>query len=132
MSTIKPDQLAETIKRALEEYEGVTEEAAAAGVQITAQSAVEKLHNAKPPGSEQWGSWDKYNNSWKVSSLSKRKNVYGQVVHNEKHYQLAHLLENGHALWQGGRAQAFPHIAPVAEEAEEELAKNIRQQLNKQ
>ena len=130
MSTIKPDQLAETIKKVLDEYRGVTEEAASTGAMVTARHAVEKLRNAKPAGSEEWGSWSKYNNSWDVTDLAKRKNVYGQVVHNKRHYQLTHLLEFGHALWQGGRTRAFEHIAPVAQEAEEELIRNIKQQLN--
>ena len=129
--SIKPDQLAQTIIKTLEEYEGVTEEAAASGVIMTARAAVEELHNAKPEGAGVYGSWDQYNNSWEAADLTKKKNLYGKVIHNKKHYQLAHLLENGHALAGGGRARAFPHIAPVAEKAEEELLKNIKQLLNK-
>ena len=47
--------------------------------------------------------------------------------YNDKHYQLTHLLEKGHALVNGGRARAFPHIGPVAERAEENLIDNILQ-----
>lgn len=129
--SIKPDQLAQTIMKTLEDYKDVTEEAASFGVITSARNAVNKLQSAKPEGSGRYGSWDQYNNSWTDSDLTKKKNLFGKVIHNKKHYQLAHLLENGHALANGGRARAFPHIAPVAEEAEEELMKNIKQQLNK-
>ena len=55
--------------------------------------------------------------------------VYSEVVYIQKHYPLAHLLENGHALQGGGRAQAFPHIAPVAEEAANTLLDTIKKHI---
>ena len=57
---------------------------------------------------------DRYNkrNTWHV--------VNGQ-------YRLAHLLEKGHALRQGGRARAYPHIIYG-----EELAKRRMEQLSKE
>lgn len=125
MSTIQPNELKDAIMEVLKEYEGVTESAAVKGAYITAVHAENKLHQAKPPGSGRYGSWADYNASWKVSQETRRGKAK-MVVHNAKYYNLTHLLENGHALWQGGRAEAFPHIAPVAEEAEEELLDNIK------
>lgn len=129
MSVINPDQLAEAIKKALEEFEGVTEEAVRAGVTQTAKEAVSDLQGAQPSGSGRYGSWTSYNNGWTATKTTAGKKSIGAVVHNKSHYQLAHLLENGHALKNGGRAQAFPHIAPVAEQAEDNLLKNIRNYL---
>ena len=129
MSTIHPDELKEAIMDALKEFEGVTEDAAVKGAYITASHAADKLHRADPPGSGEWGSWDAYNASWKVDQETKR-GFAKMVVHNEKYYNLTHLLENGHALRDGGRARAFPHIAPVAEEAEKELLENIKSYIN--
>lgn len=43
------------------------------------------------------------------------------------HYRLTHLLENGHALAQGGRTRAFPHI-----KYGEELAKARMEELTEE
>jgi len=133
MSTIKPEQLASEITKVLSDFQTATEEDTSEAVIVTANQAVDELRAAKPSGSGQYGSWDAYNNSWKRRPLSKTKrDVFSSLIHNEKHYQLAHLLENGHAKANGGRTRAFPHIAPVAEKAEEQLMREIKNRINQQ
>lgn len=51
------------------------------------------------------------------------------TVYNAKKPGVAHLLENGHAKQNGGRAPAKVHIKPVEEEVGRELEKNIRQAI---
>lgn len=127
------DDLAKTIEKELKEFIDVTDEAVDKGVTLTAKQAVEELHNAHPTGSEgqaagKYGSWDKkYNKGWKVMQTKTDKRYHKKAtVHNATDYQLTHLLEKGHALKGGGRTQAFPHIAPVAEKCEDELIRNIK------
>ena len=135
MSTIKPDQLAQEIMKTLDEWKDVTEDAIAGGIIATADKAVDEIRASKPAGAGHYGSWDEYLADWTRTSLSALKggNGYSSIIYNKKHYQLAHLLEKGHALKQGGRtvghAQAFPHLAPVAERAENELLSNIKKRI---
>lgn len=121
---IDPEKLQQEIMDTLKQFEKVTEEAAAKGVQETAQKAVNELHNVPAHEPPIYRDWDAYNAGW-TSTLKKRKNVWVETVHNAKKYRLTHLLEYGHAKANGGRTRAFPHIAPVAEKAEEELVDNI-------
>lgn len=51
------------------------------------------------------------------------------VVHSRNRYQIAHLLEHGHAKRGGGRAAARPHIAPAEEKGIEELEKEVEKAL---
>lgn len=122
------DNLASTIMKELEEYRDVTDEAVEKGVSETAKEAVQELRNAHPSGSGRYGSWDeKYNKGWKVMQTKRDKRYHKKAtIHNATDYQLTHLLEKGHALRQGGRARAFPHIAPVAEKCEDKLIQNIK------
>ena len=56
------------------------------------------------------------------------------IIKNAKHYQLTHLLENGHVIRNKkgtyGRVAARKHIAPVAEWAENELIQKIERDLS--
>lgn len=132
MSVINPDQLAGEIAKILDEWEGVTVEAAKKGVNKTAEEAVSELREASPSGSGKYGSWEAYNKDWAIQKSESKKGVFEATIHNKKHYQLTHLLENGHALVNGGRARAFPHIAPVAEKAERRLLDNVRQFISQE
>ena len=132
MSTIKPSELGDAIAKTLKEWAGVTEEAVVKGLEESARKAAEKLQSASPAGAGRWGSWNDYNSGWDVKRESSNKTGKSSyIVHNSKHYQLTHLLENGHLLRNGGRAKAFVHIAPVAEEAEKELLETIQKHIDK-
>ena len=128
--TIKPDQLTETISKMLEEFQGATEEVVEQAVKETAKEAVGELRMANPSGSGKYGSWTKYANSWdSKDTTGKRGFGYTTTIYNKKFPWLPHLLEFGHAVKGGGRSKAFPHIAPVAEKAEENLIKNIKRRI---
>lgn len=127
---VSVNELAEAISNTLREYADVTEEAAQKGVEQTAKEAIEELHSAHPAGSGKYGPWDKYNAGWVIKKEARKKTGSSVVIHNATHYRLTHLLENGHALVNGGRAKAFPHIAPVAEKAEDNLLKNIKANIS--
>lgn len=66
---------------------------------------------------------NKYYKGWAVE-FEKTRYGANAIVHN-KIPGLPHLLENGHALRNGGRSQGRPHIKPV----EEELVKGFRKAI---
>lgn len=75
------------------------------------------------------GKTGKYKDSWSVKTQRETSNSLEVVVHSKNRYQLAHLLEKGHVLRQGGRVCAKPHIAPAEEKGIQEMEENIRRRL---
>lgn len=70
-----------------------------------------------------------YAKGW-AKQITAGRLTYGATVYGKSGtYQLAHLLENGHATRNGGRTKAIAHIEPVDEWAAEELPKRIMQKL---
>ena len=134
---IKADQLTSTIMEYLKEFEDVTTEACEKGVTETAKTALSELRSAHPPGSGVYGSWDSntrdnskgYNKGWRITQTKRDKEKHAKRIHNATDYQLTHLLEKGHALRQGGRTAAFPHIAPVEQKCEIKLIDNIKKHI---
>ena len=70
-----------------------------------------------------------YAKSWTVKTTKESSNVLQVTVHSRNRYQLAHLLEYGHAKRSGGRVAARPHIAVAEEAGIEQLEREIERSL---
>ena len=70
-----------------------------------------------------------YKKSWTMKTTKNTADAMEVVVHSRNRYQLAHLLEFGHALRKGGRTRAFPHIAPAEERASQILEQEVEKAL---
>lgn len=72
-----------------------------------------------------------YESGWTVKKEAVDRFRTDAIVHNRTRYQLAHLLEKGHALRRGGRSlgsvRARVHIAP----AEENAVKNLEEAIER-
>ena len=68
----------------------------------------------------------KYSKSWdKRIVKNPSTGMYNVTIYNKKHYRLTHLLEKGHALKNGGRTRAFPHIAPTQDHMDKRIVEEI-------
>lgn len=123
MDRIKVDALAQTVMEGLEEYAKLATEDMKEAVKKAGQEAKKSVQAGAPVKS------GAYKKSWTVKTTREDANSMEVTVHSRNRYQLAHLLEFGHALRNGGRARAFPHIAPAEEKAAELLEREIRQAL---
>lgn len=67
-----------------------------------------------------------YAKDWAVKMEEERLSA-NAIVYNKKHYQVAHLLEKGHAKRGGGRVAAIPHIQGPEDRAIEAFEKGVRE-----
>ena len=109
--------LSAEIAKALSEYSAEIEDKIDLIAEDVVNEAVTELKTTSP---KRHG---KYARNWRF-----KKNAKGSyVIYNaDPTYRLTHLLENGHALRNGGRSQAFPHIKPVEEKVKENFEKRIK------
>ena len=107
MSTI--DSLADDIMAGLQEYVSLANDSMKEAVKKTATS-VKKEISANAPRDT-----GKYAKSWATKKTGENSHSLEMTVHSKNRYQLAHLLEKGHAKRGGGRVSGKPHIAPAEE-----------------
>ena len=114
---------ADDVKKILDEYQGDVVEVVAQTTKEVARDAVKKLKAESPRKT------GRYAKGWTYNTEKGRLTASATVYGKSGTYQLAHLLEKGHAKRNGGRVRAIPHIAPVEEWANEELMSKTSRRL---
>ena len=117
------DQMAHVIMEGLQEYADLATEDMKAAVKKAGNKAKSDVQAGAPVMT------GKYKKSWAVKTTKENANAMEVTVHSRNRYQLAHLLEFGHAKRGGGRTRAFPHIVPADEAAAELLEKEVEKAL---
>ena len=118
-SRVQIDQLAATVIKELEDYADTTTDGVKAAVKKAADTVKKEISATAPVRT------GKYTKSWATKTTAENSHALEITVHSRNRYQLAHLLEHGHAKRGGGRVAARPHIAAAEEHGIEELEREI-------
>lgn len=118
MSTkISAENLETVIGDYLTEYSQSVKEKINQAADDLSKEAIEELKSTSPKKS------GKYARAW-----AGKKEGNKIIIYNAKG-QLTHLLEHGHALWQGGRTRAFPHIKPVEQKTIKKYEEGVKKAI---
>ena len=120
---IKPDQLAAVVMKELDEYADTTTDGVKSAVRKAANTVKKETQAGAPVRS------GKYAKSWATKTTKESSTALEITVHSRNRYQLAHLLEHGHAKRGGGRVAARPHIAAAEAAGIEELEAEIKRSV---
>lgn len=118
------DDMAAEIMEGLEEYADLADAAMKKAVRKTATAVKNEISANAPVKS------GRYKRSWTTKKTRENSHTLEMTVHSKDRYQLAHLLEKGHAKRNGGRVSGKPHIAPAEAHGEEMLTQLIEEALS--
>ena len=122
--SIPVGNLADEVIKQLGEYAEVTTDGMKKAVNDAGKTVKKEIQANAPVQS------GKYKKSWTVKKTAESATKLEITVHSKNRYQLAHLLEHGHAKRGGGRVAGKPHIAPAEQNGEELLENLIRKALS--
>ena len=118
------DDMAAEIMRGLTEYADLADAEMKKAVRKTATAVKNEISANAPKKS------GRYQKSWTTKKTKENSHTLEITVHSKNRYQLAHLLEKGHAKRGGGRVSGKPHIAPAEEMGDEMLENLIKKELS--
>ena len=117
------DGLADAVMESLSEYARTSTEDVKAAVRKAGNTVRDEIKGTAPKDT------GAYAKSWSVKTEKETSASLEVVVHSRNRYQLAHLLEFGHAKRGGGRVTAKPHIADAEAAGIRQLEEDIRKAL---
>ncbi len=117
------DDLADLVMDGLHEYSELADTAMKKAVRKTAASVKNEISANAPKKS------GRYRKSWSTKKTKENSHTLEMTIHSKDRYQIAHLLEHGHAKRNGGRVEGKPHIAPAEENGADLLESLIRKEL---
>ena len=117
------DAMADAVMKGLLEYADLATDTVKEAVTESAKTVKEEIKAGAPSRT------GKYKKSWRTKKTKESSNGLVVTVHSKDRYQIAHLLEHGHAKRGGGRVSAIPHIAPAEAKGEAELLERIERGL---
>ena len=120
---VSVNALADAIMDTIEEYADLAAEDVKQAVRDAGDVVKDDIRSHAPKDTGD------YAKSWAVKKRKETSNSLTLVVHSRNRYQLAHLLEFGHAKRGGGRVSAQPHIAAAEAKGMEQLEDEIRKAL---
>ena len=119
----KIDNLANEIMEGLKEYADLASDDVKKAVRKAGNTVRKEISENAPKDT------GAYAKSWSVKKTKETSKSLEVTVYSKNRYQLAHLLEHGHAKRGGGRVAARPHIAQAEQSAVETLDSEIAKAL---
>ena len=117
---MKVDQMADAIVKELSAWSREVTDAVKAECKTVADDTAKELRQISPKRggayARDWDSKVTYDD-WQDIRVT---------VYNKRHYQLTHLLENGHAKVNGGRVSGIPHISIAEDNASKNLEDKVK------
>lgn len=120
---VKINGLADAIKDTLKEYSDVSAEKVKTAVKEAGKTVKKEIEMSAPKDTGD------YSKSWAVKNIKESSSSLEVAVHSKNHYQLAHLLEFGHAKRNGGRVSGKVHIVSAEAKGIEQFEADIEKAL---
>lgn len=112
-------ELANAVMKELDDYAKLVTEDMKKAVKKAGTSVKKEIQANAPKDS------GAYAKSWSVKNMKENSHALELTVYSRNRYQLAHLLEFGHAKRGGGRVPSRAHIAPAEEAGVKQLEAEI-------